>query len=77
MAAQEHSESQKRERPKSKYECTFCHDKDHREKDCPKLKRKNKSAVDACIVERDTSDSKLSLVVLPSSFHSNKWILDS
>ena len=49
--------------------CIFFHENGHLEKDCPKLKMKDKgkSIFDACVVERggdssDSSDSEFCLV---------------
>ena len=46
--------------------CIFFHENGHLEKDCPKLKMKDKgkSIFDACVVERggDSNDSEFCLV---------------
>ncbi|KAE8707872.1 hypothetical protein F3Y22_tig00110372pilonHSYRG00231 [Hibiscus syriacus] len=85
MVARCRSKSQKpkwRRRSKSKSklgkdECAFCHEKGHWKKDCPKLKKKEKPAPDACVAEHDAHDSDISLVASSTTFHSDEWILDS
>ncbi|KAE8674962.1 hypothetical protein F3Y22_tig00111708pilonHSYRG00377 [Hibiscus syriacus] len=61
-------------------ETTLLHGKDNvtlKDKDCPKLKKKGKAAPDTCVAEHDAHDSDVSLVASSTTFHSDKWILDS
>ena len=64
-----------------KDECAFFHEEGHWKKDCPKLKKKDKSKsmFDACVIERggNSSDSEFCLVGHQTIVGFNEWILDS
>ena len=64
-----------------KDECAFCHEEVHWKKDCPKLKKKDKSKSmsDACAIERgdDSSDFMFCLVGHQTIASFEEWILDT
>ncbi|KAH9771354.1 Integrase catalytic domain-containing protein [Citrus sinensis] len=59
----------------AKDECTFCREKGHWKKNCPKLQN-GKATSDACVAEHD-EESDFSLVDMTLICHSDEWILDS
>ncbi|KAG8502473.1 hypothetical protein CXB51_000399 [Gossypium anomalum] len=59
----------------AKDECTFCCEKGHWKKNCPKL-QKGKAIFNACVAEYD-EESDFSLVGMAMACHTDEWILDS
>ncbi|KAM1003335.1 hypothetical protein ACFX2C_003672 [Malus domestica] len=73
------SRSKSRGKFLAKDECTFCRQKGHWKKDCPKLKNKEKEKAgsEANIAKSGDDDFEFALASSYADGHSNEWILDS
>ena len=62
----------------AKDECSFCKEKGHWKKDCPKLKKKGKTPQDANVAECNSeAESDFSLSMTSSTLYADEWIMDS
>ncbi|KAH9792408.1 hypothetical protein KPL71_004103 [Citrus sinensis] len=59
-------------------ECTFCHEKGHWRKDCPKAQKRDGKKPAAANMTRKDEDSDYSLSITPAAYvaSSSEWILD-
>jgi len=71
--------SKSKGRAVAKDECSFCHEKGHWKKDCPKLQKKEKAPQDANVADcKSDVESDISLIAsLSASSYPDEWILDS
>ncbi|KAH9699499.1 hypothetical protein KPL71_024377 [Citrus sinensis] len=60
-------------------ECTFCHEKGHWRKDCPKAQKRDGKKPAAANMARKDKDSDYSLNITPATYmaSSSEWILDT
>ncbi|KAH9793742.1 Integrase catalytic domain-containing protein [Citrus sinensis] len=73
------SRSKSRSRNIARDECTFCHEKGHWRKDCPKAQKRDGKKPAAANMSRKDEDSDYLLSITPGEYvaSSSEWILDT